>query len=83
MRNKKGLTLLAVWIAIAYFMFGMITYQLLKPTITITRDSNHLNCAAPDTSGDKLTCLLIGGVIPLFIITILSIAGGIITERLT
>lgn len=79
--NKKGVTLLAVLFAIAYFMFGMIVYQLIKPDITLQRDADHLNCAAPTWDGDKVTCLLLDGVIPLLIITILSVAGGIISDK--
>ena len=82
MNTKGGVTILAVLFGICYFMFGMITYQLLKPDITDQRDSNHLNCSSPSSDGDKVTCLLLDGVIPLFIISILSATGGIITDAI-
>lgn len=79
--NKKGVTILAILLAVAYFMFGMIVYQLIKPDITDQRDASHLTCSAPSTAGDKITCLILDGVIPLFIITILATAGGIVTDQ--
>ena len=79
--NKQGKIGIAILLAICYFMFGMITYQLIKPDIDIQRDVTHMNCTAPDTSGDMIVCLILDGVIPLLIISIVSIAGGIITEQ--
>ena len=79
--NKKGVTMLAVLFAVAYFMFGMIIYQLIKPDITIQRDASHLNCVNPTWDGDKVTCLILDAVIPIFIITILATAGGVITDK--
>lgn len=81
--NKKGsigsIAFIAL-IAICYFMFGMIIYQFLKPVIDVTRTG--LSCATPDTSGDKVVCLIVGSVVPLAILTILSVTGGIITEKM-
>lgn len=79
--NKQGKMGLAILLGVCYFMFGMITYQLIKPDITESRNATHMNCASTTYAGDKVVCLLIDGVIPLLIITILSVAGGIITEQ--
>ena len=79
MLNKKGAVMLFILFAIAYFFFGMIIYQFLKPDIAIARID--LSCTSPVTSGDMITCLIIGGVIPYFIIAILSTIGGIITQE--
>lgn len=81
MNIKGGVTMLAVLFAVAYFMMGMIAYQLLKPDIAIQRDASHLDCSAPTWAGDKITCLILDSIIPLFIITILSTAGGIVTDQ--
>ncbi|UCD20934.1 MAG: hypothetical protein JSW08_00080 [archaeon] len=62
-------------------MFGMVTYQFLKPDIAIQRDASHMNCSAPDTSGDKVICLILDSVVILVVITIISAAGGMITNR--
>lgn len=81
MNKKGGVTLLAVLFAVMYFMFGMMTYQLIKPDITTQRDANHLNCSSPSTDGDRVSCLVLDGTIPLMIILIFSTVGGIITDQ--
>lgn len=78
--NKKGTIFLTILITIVYFMVGMMVYQLLKPDITTARDATHLNCSSPADWGDMFTCLELDGVIPIMIILIFSIAGGIITD---
>lgn len=78
--NKKGIAGLAILISIVYFFSGMILYQLLKPTIAVTRV--ELSCTVPDTMGDMATCLIIDGIVPYFIIGVLAIAGGTITNYL-
>ena len=80
--NKRGVVAIAILFAVIYFMVGMITYQLIKPDITIQRDSNHLNCSSPSTDGDRISCLLLDGIIPYLIIAVLSTAGGIITDQI-
>jgi hypothetical protein len=40
-----------------------------------------MTCTAPATSGDMFLCLLVGGVVPYFIIAVLATAGGIITNE--
>ena len=77
----RGGMMLAVLFAICYFMFGMMAYQLIKPDIAIQRGATYLNCADPDTSGDAVTCLILGSVIPFLILTIVSVTGGIITKN--
>lgn len=79
--NKRGVTMLAVLFAIIYLMFGIITYQLLKPDIAIQRDASHLKCAAPDTPGDMAICLILDGIVPILIILIFATAGGIVTDQ--
>ena len=81
--NKKGSigsVILIGLVAVCYFIFGMTLYQFLKTPIDIARSS--MNCSAPTSWGDMGVCLIIGGTIPLVLITILSIAGGIVTERM-
>lgn len=81
MKNKKGSTILIILIALVYFIFGMIFMNFIKDDVTIARDATHLKCSNPDTDGDKLTCLIVDGVIPLFIIAVLSAGGGYITDK--
>lgn len=77
--NKKG-KMLFVFLAIFYFIFGMIIYQFVKPDIAIARNSDNLKCSLPDTDGDRIVCLLIDGVIPILIIGILAVTAGLITD---
>lgn len=81
--NKKGSvgsTFFVGLIAICYFMFGMIIYQFLKVPIDAARTS--MSCSSPSSWGDMGICLVIGGIVPLVIIAILSISGGVITDKL-
>lgn len=71
--------MVVILIAVVYFMAGMILYQFLKPDISIARIS--VACTAPVTYGDKGICLILDGVIPLFIIAVVSATGGIITNK--
>lgn len=79
-RGSIGSILLIALIALGYFMFGMIIYQFFKPVIDVTR--TDLSCTTPATSGDKIVCLIVDAVVPLAILTILSVTGGIITEKM-
>lgn len=81
--NKKGsigsVAFVALF-AICYFMLGMIVYQFLKVPIDEAR--TNLTCTTATNWGDKGLCLLVGSVVPLTILSILSIAGGIITDKM-
>lgn len=80
--NKKGSIMLIVLIAIVFFIFGILIFNLIKPDVTRVRTATELNCTGtPDTSGDMVTCLGVDAVIPYFIILILSTAGGYIIDR--
>jgi len=80
MIDKRGAAaLVVIFISIIYFMFGMILYQFIKTDIALAR--TELDCAAPDTPGDMFNCLLVGSIIPIVVITILSVAGGYATEK--
>lgn len=77
--NKKGSVVYSILIALAFFMFGMLFMNFIMDDVTLTR--TDLNCASPDTDGDKIVCLIVDGVIPFFIIIILSTAGGYIIGK--
>lgn len=77
--NKKASTLLFILLSLVFFMFGMLIVNLIKPDVTTTRID--LNCASPDTDGDKVTCLIVDGTIPYLIISIVAISGGYIVNR--
>lgn len=82
MKNKRGSVPLIILIAIVYFMFGMLIFQLIKPDVTRVRTATELNCTGvPDTGGDMMNCIIVDGVIPLIILTVLSTGGAYITDR--
>jgi hypothetical protein len=72
---------ISVVIAIIIFMAGMLTINIVKPSVTDAR--TDLSCSSASISdGTKLTCLIIDVVVPYFMIIVLSAAGGLITYRL-
>ena len=84
MKNKKAQGLgLSIIVAIVIFIIGITCVSLLKPEITRARSATNLNCEDTDniSDGTKLTCLVVSVVIPYFIVLILSLAGGLITQR--
>lgn len=80
--NRIGSSvLIAILIGLAFFMFGMIFMNFLLDEVTRARNSDNLNCASPDTDGDRVNCLIIDGTIPLFIGVVLLTAGSYIAMR--
>lgn len=84
--NKKGqlnMIGISLMIAIFLFMIGITQINFIKGIVTDVRGGSQLYCSSTNLSdGQKLTCLLVDLVIPLFIITIFSATGGIITAKL-
>ena len=81
--NKKGSigsVLLIGLFAFIYFMAGMVLYQFLKTPIDEAR--TNMACTSPSTWADKGICLVVSSVVPLVIITIFSITGGVITDKM-
>ena len=77
--NKRANIYAAVMVAIVVFMIGMITVNFLKPEITSAR--NSITCTAPATDGSKMLCLVLDTAVPYFIVLVLSIAMGVITDK--
>jgi H+/gluconate symporter-like permease len=80
--NKKGQTsiMLAVFVAILIFIAGMVLLNFLKQEVTNAR--TNLSCSSSSNSdGVDMTCLLFDSVVPYFIIIVLAVAGGVITEQ--
>jgi len=82
--NNKAQTLgLSVLYAVFFFVLGILFINFLQPDIRIAQTSLDCSNVSGISDGNKLTCLLVDGVMPYFIIAILSTAVGIITSRLT
>lgn len=69
----------SVLVAIMLFIGGMLVVNFIKTDITTARTAN--TCSAPATDGTKALCLLFDFVIPYFFVLIISVAGGIVTEK--
>jgi lipopolysaccharide export LptBFGC system permease protein LptF len=80
--NKKGGLMLGVIFMIFIFMIGIWVLPLLEDVATDAR--NNLNCDTPDSisDGNKFTCIFTGAGIPIYIIIILTLAGGFIGSEL-
>jgi len=78
-------------IALTIFIVGMTSLNFIKPEVTRTRSGDEtgygLDCTNKAdfptgiSAGNKLLCLAIDLVVPVFIIIVFSVAGGIITAR--
>lgn len=81
--NKKGALFLSIIIAGMLFMSGMVLLNYLKTEVSSTTSASGLNCDSASTISDgvKLTCLITDSVIPVFIISLISVAGGIIIGK--
>ena len=84
MRNHKGqfgnlaLTLL---IAGMLFMTGMLFIAPVEDTITQTRLDLNCSLSTAISDGSKLTCLAVDAVVPYIILSVLSVAGGLIISK--
>ncbi len=80
---KKGQTLmLSLLFAIFIFIFGMVIMNFLKLDVTTARTALQCSSPASISDGVKLACLFVDGVIPYFILLVISISGGILLDRL-
>lgn len=79
--NKTVSLPLVILFAVIYFMFGILIMNFLKVDVTTARTALDCASAGTITGGDKITCLIVDGVIPLFILVVTCLAGGYITEQ--
>jgi hypothetical protein len=83
MKNKRGEIGFAVVTFIFFFLIGMVVVNLIKPDVTLARNSANLDCGNTSISdGNKLTCLAVDLTIPYFIVLICAVGLSIITEKI-
>ena len=85
MDNKGQTLMIAILFGVFIFILGiLIVINFIPNEVDNARASDSLDCSntANISDGTKITCLIVDGTIPLLIITILSIAGAIISNRL-
>ncbi len=73
----------AIILAIFIFIVAMSAINLLKPDITLLRTSSGINCsdASSISDGTKLICLGLDVVIPVMIVSVFLVAGGLIINK--
>lgn len=82
--NKKGAIGFAIITFIFFFLMGMVIVNLIKPDVTLARNSNNLDCSnASISDGNKLTCLTVDLVIPYFFVIVCSAGLSIVLDRVT
>lgn len=75
--------MLGILVAFMVFVAGVLVVEPMKDNITVAR--GDLDCSSPSSisDGNKLTCLIVDGALPYFIISFISIAAGFITRYVT
>jgi hypothetical protein len=82
-KNKKGSALVTIVVAVAFFMFGILIIGLLFPDISLAKASDSLDCSNMSiSSGNKIACLGVDIIVPVFIISLLTIGGGAVILKL-
>lgn len=82
--NRKGQTVfVSIIFAIMIFLIGMTLINFLKPELITARDSSNLDCqnSSGITDGNKLMCLFTSVTLALFILSIVSLAGGYLLSK--
>lgn len=77
--NKKGNLYAAIMVSLLILLVGLTVTNFIKPEVTNAR--SLIDCTSPATDGTKFMCLNIDVVVPYFIVIVLSLAGGVITEK--
>ena len=81
--NKKGQTMmLSILFAVVLFVMGIMVINFIRPEVLTAKVAMSCSDVANISDGTKLTCLLIDGVVPYFIVLVLSISGGLILDRI-
>ena len=81
MNSKGTVFILTLVFAVMIFMAGMLFLNFVRDDITTAKDS--LGCTDSTISdGAKVTCLVVGFVIPYGIMSVISLAGGLVLSRL-
>jgi hypothetical protein len=79
--NKKANLFSVFLIGVVLFMVGMITVGFFKTPIDQARIDLDCDNVGALTDGTKVQCLFVDSAIIYFIITLISISGGVILDR--
>jgi len=82
MGNRGQTVMLAILFAAMFFLLGIVIVNFIQPDVRDAQVSLDCNSASVISDGTKIACLITDGVVPYFIILIVSTAGGIVTSKL-
>jgi hypothetical protein len=74
--------MLSILFAVVLFVMGIMVINFIRPEVLTAKVAMSCSDVANISDGTKLTCLLIDGVVPYFIVLVLSISGGLILDRI-
>ena len=82
MNNKGQVAVLGLMIGILVFFAAMAFLPAMTSVITTARGTSQLDCTnASISDGQKATCLIVDITLPVFIGTILGLAGAYMTAK--
>ena len=82
LEDKRGSTYSVIMIALMLFMVGFVVANFLKSPMDDARADLKCSDAANISDGTKWMCLAVDMTMVYFIILIISIAGGVIVDKL-
>ena len=82
MNNKGQTMMLSILFAVVLFVIGIMVINFIRPEVLTAKVAMFCSDVANISDGTKLTCLIIDGVVPYFIVLVLSISGGLILDRI-
>jgi len=82
LKDKRGSTYSVIMIALIIFMVGFVVANFLKEPIDNARIDLKCSDSANISDGTKWMCIAVDTTLIYFIILIVSIAGGILIDRL-
>lgn len=81
--HKRGQTLMiSALFSLFIFLFGIVFINFIMPEVTLARTSLTCSDSSNISDGTKATCLLVDIVVPYFIITLVSLSGGVLLNRI-
>lgn len=79
--NKKGNVYASIMVALIIIIVGFTIANFLKSPIDDARIGLNCDNASAISDGTKVMCLVVDSSMIYFIILLLGIAGGVITEK--
>lgn len=82
MNRRAQTAALGILFAFAIYFFGIQFINFLIPSVDTARTALACGSPAALSSGIRILCLFVGGVIPYFIWVVVSVVGGMFLSKL-